>query len=130
MRGILCFLILSLFFAQNDSLRIKRNVDPQAYSSTSDSLKSYAIVIDAGSSGSRVYAYWWSTGGDAPIPNVQNVPNNKGGIVSEKDTPGISTYSDNPNGAAKSIELLLNYSLTFIPANKLAETHVMLLATV
>ena len=123
-------LLLSCCFSTSFAKLIKRNVDRQSYESAPKFSKTYAIVVDAGSSGSRMYAYWWRTDRKQAVPTVQHVPDPAGGIVTMKDSPGISSYGDNPNGAVESIKLLLKHAGKFIPISEFSKTHVLVLATV
>jgi apyrase len=47
----------------------------------------YALVIDAGSSGSRIHLYKWLFEDDAPIPLIEEIPLEKG---CKKTEPGLS----------------------------------------
>ena len=110
---------------------MKRKVDPEAYASTANKVKAYAIIIDAGSSGSRVYVYWWPTNTKGPMRVIQNVP--VGGttdIASQSVSPGISSFAADPSGASSSVKPLLEYAVSFVPQEKLHSTPVLLLATV
>lgn len=107
--------------------------------------KQYGIVIDAGSSGSRIHIYQW----DSP----QHVLNSKGQEEADKDgsqiallqsvpqirqdknwthkiSPGLSSFRDKPNKAySKHIKQLLEFAKDVIPANKVSETPVFIQAT-
>lgn len=66
----------------------------------------YVIMIDAGSSGSRVHVYKFN--------NCQSTPR----LVSEEFKmlePGLSSYKDDPEAAAKSLDPLLKLALDTIP---------------
>ncbi|XP_075435267.1 ectonucleoside triphosphate diphosphohydrolase 8-like [Ascaphus truei] len=83
----------------------------------------YGIVIDAGSSHTSLYVYQWpsdkknSTG----IVSQAHVCNVQGG--------GISSYTDEPYKAGKSLERCLNEAMNIIPKDRQAETPVYLGAT-
>lgn len=67
----------------------------------------YAIVVDAGSTGSRVHVFKFDTG--------------KGALDLISDTfeqlkPGLSSYADNPVKAAESLKPLLDIALKTVPA--------------
>ncbi|KDR73914.1 hypothetical protein GALMADRAFT_157751 [Galerina marginata CBS 339.88] len=51
----------------------------------SEVVNQYAFILDAGSSGTRLYVYEWTrwSGGDSPLPEIRNP-------LSHKQTPGIS----------------------------------------
>jgi Golgi nucleoside diphosphatase len=78
------------------------------------------VVIDAGSSGSRVYVYSYSLdlkAGDVEI----------GSSAALKISPGISSYAEHPTEAFKSIEPLLDFAYTRV-SDKTA-TPIYLMAT-
>uniref|UniRef100_A0A3B4F7S2 Ectonucleoside triphosphate diphosphohydrolase 8 n=1 Tax=Pundamilia nyererei TaxID=303518 RepID=A0A3B4F7S2_9CICH len=83
----------------------------------------YGIVLDAGSSHTSVYIYKW------PADKQNNT-----GIVTQHDEchvkgGGISSYADNPSGAAKSLEKCLEQALTHIPKFRHHQTPLCLGAT-
>ncbi|KAG6335165.1 hypothetical protein ID866_3927 [Astraeus odoratus] len=98
----------------------------------------FGIVIDAGSSGSRLQIYSWKDPGvvlaqygDAvrnTLPKVE-----KGVKVGEdwitKVEPGISSFADNPEGVAGYLEPLIEHARSRIPPSLQAETPLFLLAT-
>ena len=53
----------------------------------------YGIVVDCGSSGSRVYVYFWPphSGNPQELLNVQQMRDDKGELVVKKIEPGILT---------------------------------------
>ncbi|KAK9460326.1 nucleoside phosphatase family-domain-containing protein [Lipomyces oligophaga] len=91
--------------------------------------RNYGIVIDAGSSGSRVQIYAWPTVVDASSHAVPKV--GKGGDDWQlKVRPGISDYSTHPEELeVKHLDPLLEYAKKIIPAEKHSETPIFLLAT-
>ncbi|XP_035768769.1 ectonucleoside triphosphate diphosphohydrolase 2-like [Neolamprologus brichardi] len=83
----------------------------------------YGIVLDAGSSHTSMYIYKW------PADKQNNT-----GIVTQHDEchvegGGISSYADNPSGAAKSLEKCLEQALTNIPKFRHHQTPLCLGAT-
>ncbi|XP_039884418.1 ectonucleoside triphosphate diphosphohydrolase 2-like [Simochromis diagramma] len=83
----------------------------------------YGIVLDAGSSHTSMYIYKW------PADKQNNT-----GIVTQHDEcnvegGGISSYADNPSGAAKSLEKCLEQALTHIPKFRHHQTPLCLGAT-
>lgn len=98
----------------------------------------FGIVIDAGSSGSRLQIYSWKD------PNV--VLDEQGDVVRDKlpkvekgvqegddwimkAEPGLSTFADNPEGVHKYLAPLLEHARTQIPPSLESETPLFLLAT-
>ncbi|KAF9218087.1 hypothetical protein BS17DRAFT_770923, partial [Gyrodon lividus] len=98
----------------------------------------FGIVIDAGSSGSRLQIYSWKDPatllgeeGDAvrnTLPKVE-----KGVRVGEdwvtKVEPGLSSFADNPEGVANYLEPLLQHAHSQIPPSLESDTPLFLLAT-
>lgn len=96
----------------------------------------YGIVIDAGSSGSRIHIFQWQDPGDL-IENhagdevTRSVPQ----IFQDKDwtykvTPGLSKYEEKPQKAfLKHIKPLLEYATDIIPEDKIKSTPVFVQAT-
>ncbi|KAJ8096874.1 nucleoside phosphatase family-domain-containing protein [Lipomyces tetrasporus] len=89
---------------------------------------SYGIVIDAGSSGSRVQIYSWPSTftSKSTLPKV-----GKGGDHWHKKVkPGISSYNTHIDDLAEShLEPLIDHAKTIIPPEKHAETPIFLYAT-
>ncbi|KAF9242098.1 nucleoside phosphatase family-domain-containing protein [Melanogaster broomeanus] len=98
----------------------------------------FGIVIDAGSSGSRLQIYSWKDPttvleeqGDAvrnTLPNVE-----KGVRYGEdwmtKVVPGLSSFADNPEDVAAYLEPLLQHARSQIPPSLESDTPLFLLAT-
>jgi len=82
----------------------------------------YTLVIDAGSSGSRVYIYQIEPQAGRDIPVVTMVG-------SEKVNPGISEFENDPEVGARNILTLLDYARAQIGADSRKQTPVYLLAT-
>ncbi|XP_026482349.1 ectonucleoside triphosphate diphosphohydrolase 5-like [Ctenocephalides felis] len=82
--------------------------------------KIYSVVIDAGSTGSRVVAYEFERHG------------NKLKLLREqfnKTRPGLSSYAQNPDEGAKSIMQLIDNIQDFVPAYLKPKTKLFLRAT-
>ena len=79
----------------------------------------WGIVIDAGSSGSRVHVFSWRRG--RALETVREVSR-------LKRTPGLSAYHD-PGHAAESLHKLLLHAHSIVPRACEAQTPVYLLAT-
>ncbi|XP_055381947.1 nucleoside diphosphate phosphatase ENTPD5 isoform X2 [Condylostylus longicornis] len=82
----------------------------------------YAVVIDAGSTASRVVAFKFHK---SYIDNKLHL--DKELFVERK--PGLSSFSKNPAKGAHSIELLLDEAKHFIPKEKWSDTPLVLKAT-
>lgn len=82
----------------------------------------YAVIFDAGSSGSRVHVFCFDKNLDlVPIGNDLEL------FVQKK--PGLSAYASNPQDAAKSLVSLLEQAEAVVPKNLLAKTPVRVGAT-
>ncbi|KAL3238046.1 apyrase [Nakaseomyces bracarensis] len=97
----------------------------------------YGIVIDAGSSGSRLYVYEWDDpndfkdgGADASVrmksvPQIRQDPS-----WSRKISPGLSSFEKKPKKAYKKhIKSLLEFATKIIPADKIKDTPVFIQGT-
>lgn len=72
-------------------------------------IEQYVIMIDAGSSGSRVHVYKFN--------NCQKMPRLMGEEFKMIDG-GLSSYASDPKAAAESLDVLLKVALDTIPANQ------------
>ncbi|EIW84748.1 hypothetical protein CONPUDRAFT_162097 [Coniophora puteana RWD-64-598 SS2] len=98
----------------------------------------FGIVIDAGSSGSRLQIYSWKDPqtilreqGDAVrdlLPPVEKGVR-EGDEWITKAEPGLSSFADNPEGVAAYLEPLISHARAHIPPSKEADTPIFLLAT-
>ncbi|XP_022341260.2 ectonucleoside triphosphate diphosphohydrolase 7-like [Crassostrea virginica] len=91
----------------------------------------YGIVIDCGSSGSRVFLYFWPqhSGNPKDLLNIQQFIDNEGNPVVKKIKPGLDTFKDNPEAASDYIKPLLQYVAGYIPQDQQKETLLFILAT-
>lgn len=87
----------------------------------------YGIVIDSGSSGSRLQIYQWdaSSKSGSSVPEILHVK--KGSM---KVSPGVSSFADKPQKVWKShYKSLLKYAEKIIPEGSWAETPVFVYST-
>ncbi|XP_071090176.1 ectonucleoside triphosphate diphosphohydrolase 4-like [Haliotis cracherodii] len=91
----------------------------------------YGIVIDCGSSGSRIYVYYWPphSGKPGELLNIQQLRDGEGNLVVKKVAPGLSEYEDTPHDASDHISKLLRYASQYIPKEHHKETPLYILAT-
>lgn len=85
----------------------------------------YAIIIDAGSSGSRVYVYEYLQDKNAPnaLPSIKQVS-------SKKTKPGLSTFGKSVDNIWGShFESLIKHAEEMIPANMHSSTPIFIEAT-
>lgn len=80
----------------------------------------YAIVIDAGSSGSRVHAFKFNRNAGGSELDIDNFKQLK---------PGLSSFNEDAEGAARSLRPLLDYAAEKIPASHHKETPIIVRAT-
>lgn len=109
---------LSLHIRQPPVLRYRGN-------SEWDTDRSYGIVVDAGSSGSRLYVYSW-------LKNMKDglqKGDPKGEKFDMKELPGISSFENNAVGVKKHLDPLLKFAAGIVPFHKLSSTPIYLFAT-
>ena len=83
---------------------------------------SYVIVIDAGSTGSRIHVHSYSWAEGEALPTI--APS-----VNEKIKPGLSDYATQPDDAVKPVEQLLQAARKVVPEAQRAATPIHLQAT-
>jgi apyrase len=91
---------------------------------STNSTDQYAVVFDAGSSGTRVHVYRFSGSGD----NLKLEEEIYDPVLSATK-PGLSSYASDAQAAADSLVPMLNWALSVIPQELQATTPVMLGAT-
>jgi apyrase len=82
----------------------------------------YAVVLDAGSSGTRAHVFRFQ-----PRPGHTPRLLQKPSVL--KQSPGLSAFADQPAKAARQVEELLHWAHTLVPAGQRKDTPVVLLAT-
>jgi Golgi nucleoside diphosphatase len=95
----------------------------------------YGVVLDAGSSGTRVHIYRWLNSDaarkgatDAQLHALPVIETNK--KWTKKIHPGISTFGDHPHDVGSDhLDKLLSHALKHIPADEVPNTPLFLLAT-
>ena len=92
----------------------------------------YGLIIDAGSSGSRIYIFCWKPSRANGIPWVKAAPGLEGEPPWEQEVePGLSDYKANPQDVGKYLQPLIDYALKKIGNNPqtLTQTPLYLMAT-
>lgn len=115
-----CVLILFIVGKSLKKASPSMTVIQNGQNTQNDDLK-YAIVFDAGSTGSRVHAYTFRTTDGSGMELLDD------GFYHIK--PGLSAFSDNPEGAAKSLLPLLDNANKHVPASAKPATCMELRAT-
>jgi Golgi nucleoside diphosphatase len=91
----------------------------------------YGIVIDCGSSGSRLYIYIWPahSGKANELLQIKQLLDEKGVPVVKKLEPGLSSMAKTPNNATEYLKSLLEFASNKIPSSKHNDTPLYILAT-
>lgn len=82
----------------------------------------YGLMMDAGSTGSRVHVYRWVWHGDDKLPTITD-------DFFKQVKPGLSAQAADPAAAAASLQPLLDYAVTVMPADAVKDAWVRLYAT-
>ncbi|KAK1290991.1 putative apyrase 6 [Acorus calamus] len=93
---------------------------------TSSDEEGYWIVIDGGSTGTRIHVYRFRRGALLPVVDF-----GEGGqsAATMKVHPGLSSYADRPERAGESLVELLEFGKGRVPRERWADTEVRLMAT-
>jgi apyrase len=89
--------------------------------------KDYGIMIDAGSTGSRIFLYEWPHRDNNTVPLVEPVINQT--VVSMKNNIPLSSFANHPKKAGLSLEPLVKYILANLDPAKYATTPIYLKGT-
>ena len=123
--GIIAFILFILYYLTGEnSIPNVASASSNSYSSTtsptskctqpynpSKPLVQYALMIDAGSTGSRIHVYKFNNCG--PTPELENEEFQ----MTEKRPggSGLSSYKSDAEGAAKSLDMLMDVAIRTVP---------------
>lgn len=95
----------------------------------------WGVILDAGSSGTRLHIYQWKDPEKAlkhaSEEDLRNLPK----VITEKKwtrkiRPGVSTWGDKPEDVGpEHLQTLVDHALKIIPADKVHDTPIFLMAT-
>ncbi|EWC48555.1 putative guanosine-diphosphatase [Drechslerella stenobrocha 248] len=118
--GVLCFVLLGLYFLSPRARSTVSSVVPGAGKKNDPSCTRYVLMIDAGSSGSRIHVYRFNTCTSTPELEHEDFEMIKG---------GLSSYGDSPEQAAQSLDVLMDVAVKNVPDNYKSCTPVAVKAT-
>jgi apyrase len=86
--------------------------------------KKYGIVIDGGSTGTRIHVFEYLV-----KHGFLEYSFGKDGLASMKVNPGLSAYEDEPDKAGEAIGELVEFAMKRVPRDYWGETEIRLMAT-
>ncbi|XP_068606907.1 ectonucleoside triphosphate diphosphohydrolase 7-like [Brachionichthys hirsutus] len=91
----------------------------------------YGIVVDCGSSGSRVFVYYWPphNGNPHTLLDIRQMKDRDLKPVVKKIKPGVSTLALKPAQASDYLHPLLSFAAQHVPRDKHKETPLYILCT-
>ncbi|XP_020636003.3 ectonucleoside triphosphate diphosphohydrolase 4 isoform X1 [Pogona vitticeps] len=109
---------------------LARVTDTEA-TDTSNPKLNYGIMVDCGSSGSRIFVYWWPrhNGNPHDLLDIKQMRDKNRKPVVMKIKPGISEFATSPEKVSDYIFPLLNFAAEHVPRAKHKETPLYILCT-
>ncbi|NXP02214.1 ENTP7 diphosphohydrolase, partial [Thinocorus orbignyianus] len=133
--GLLLLLLLATAAPRRSARRDDRylaRVEDLTATDTEDPALSYGVVVDCGSSGSRVFVYFWPphNGNPHDLLDIKQMRDRGSRPVVKKIKPGISTVAAAaPGQATPYLRPLLLFAAAHVPAQKHKETPLYILCT-
>ncbi|KAF1863567.1 hypothetical protein Lal_00030620 [Lupinus albus] len=109
---LLLFLSYTFFFSSFKSNNNSNN--------NSQNHQRYRIIIDGGSTGSRIHVFKYRVG---------SFDFGKDGLASMRVNPGLSSFAEDTDGAGRSLEELVEFGKGRVPIENWRETEIRLMAT-
>ncbi|KAM9379583.1 ectonucleoside triphosphate diphosphohydrolase 7 [Phaethornis superciliosus] len=111
--------------------RYLARVEDLTATDTEDPALSYGVVVDCGSSGSRVFVYFWPphNGNPHDLLDIKQMRDRSSRPVVKKIKPGISVTAAAPEQATPYLRPLLQFAAAHVPAEKHTETPLYVLCT-
>ncbi|XP_058715337.1 ectonucleoside triphosphate diphosphohydrolase 4 isoform X1 [Poecile atricapillus] len=132
---LLCGLLLLLLLREQprdgtERRFLARVTDTEATDTGNPNLN-YGIVVDCGSSGSRVFVYCWPrhNGNPKDLLDIQQMRDSSRKPVVMKIKPGISEFASSPAEVSDYISPLLSFAAAHVPRSKHKETPLYILCT-
>ncbi|XP_035494044.1 ectonucleoside triphosphate diphosphohydrolase 7-like isoform X2 [Scophthalmus maximus] len=96
-----------------------------------DPALNYGVVVDCGSSGSRVFVYYWPphNGNPHTLLDIRQMRDRDHKPVVKKIKPGISSLATTPTQASDYLQPLLGFAAAHVPRSKHKETPLYILCT-
>ncbi|NXD57672.1 ENTP4 diphosphohydrolase, partial [Corvus moneduloides] len=109
---------------------LARVTDTEATDTKNPNLN-YGIVVDCGSSGSRIFVYCWPrhNGNPHELLDIQQMRDSNRRPVVMKIKPGISEFAGSPDKVSDYISPLLSFAAEHVPRSKHKETPLYILCT-
>ncbi|PRP89552.1 ectonucleoside triphosphate diphosphohydrolase 1 [Planoprotostelium fungivorum] len=89
----------------------------------------YGIIMDAGSSGTRIYVYQWFKENRPTLFVYQEISPLNATVSNLKTTPGVSSFYNNPTGLNASLAPLISFAQKNIPPTSWNSTILFFKAT-
>ncbi|KAM8921291.1 nucleoside diphosphate phosphatase ENTPD5 [Pelodytes ibericus] len=89
----------------------------------------YGIVLDAGSTGTRIHIYTFKQGSTGTVMRFGGSPLQLQGEVFESLKPGLSEFADQPKKGAETVQRLLDIAKNVVPTTHWSHTPIILKAT-